>query len=118
MAIDKIYEGKTRNEIIELVYTFHLQNTNGRESHDEMFKLGIKACYEELCVSECSDENAALPIHSVSNIPDYTLVWNVVDYLCTSKRISNDAKLEVFKALTKLESEGKCTMGDLPSDVY
>ena len=60
--------------------------------------------------------NGVLPC--VSNIPDYTLVWNVVDYLCTSKRISNDAKLEVFKALTKLESEGKCTMGDLPSDVY
>ena len=57
-------------------------------------------------------------IHSVSNIPDYTLVWNVVDYLCTSKMISNDAKIEVFKALTKLESEGKCTMGDLPDDVY
>lgn len=62
MAIDKIYEGKTRDEIIELVYTFHLQNTNGRETHDEMFKLGIEACYDELCVGECSDESAALPI--------------------------------------------------------
>ena len=67
MAIDKIYEGKTRDEIIELVYTFHLQNTNGRETEDEMFKLGIEACYDELCVGECSDENAALPIQHVSS---------------------------------------------------
>jgi len=54
----------------------------------------------------------------VSNIPDYTLVWNIVDGLCTSKKISNDSKIDIFKALTKLESEGKCTMGDLPGDVY
>lgn len=57
-------------------------------------------------------------IHSVSNIPDYTLVWNVVDYLCVSKMISNASKIEVFKALTKLEADKKCTMGDLPDDVY
>ena len=60
--------------------------------------------------------NKVLPC--VSNIPDYTLVWNVVDYLCTSKMISNEAKIEVFKALTKLEADNKCTMGDLPDDVY
>ena len=59
-----------------------------------------------------------LNIPVVSNIPDYTLVWNVVDYLCTSKMISNDAKIEVFKALTKLESDKKCTIGDLQDDVY
>ena len=58
-----------------------------------------------------------LNIPVVSNIPDYTLVWNVVDYLCTSKMISNDSKIEVFKALTKLEADKKCTMGDLPDDV-
>lgn len=52
------------------------------------------------------------------SVPDYTEVWNVIDMLCTSKKISNDSKLDVFNALTKLESEGKCTMGDLPSDVY
>lgn len=63
-------------------------------------------------------ENPQLNIPVVSNIPDYTLVWNVVDYLCTSKMISNDAKIEVFKALTKLEADKKCTMGDLPDDVY
>jgi hypothetical protein len=60
--------------------------------------------------------NGVLPC--VSNIPDYTLVWNVVDMLCISKKISNDSKIDIFKALTKLESEGKCTMGDLPDDVY
>ena len=41
-----------------------------------------------------------------------------VDMLCTSKKISNDSKIDIFKALTKMESEGKCTMGDLPDDVY
>lgn len=60
--------------------------------------------------------NSALPC--VNHIPDYTMVWNVIDYLCILKRISNDAKIEVFKALTKLESENGCTMGDLPDDVY
>jgi hypothetical protein len=63
-------------------------------------------------------QNPQLNIPVVSNIPDYTLVWNVVDYLCTSKKISNDSKIDIFKALAKLESEGKCTMGDLPDDVY
>jgi hypothetical protein len=47
------------------------------------------------------------------SVPDYTLVWYVIDNLCTSKKISYDAKIEVFTALIKLESEGKCTMGDL-----
>ena len=46
--MDEIYEHKNREERIELVYSFMLQNTNGRESHDEMFKLGIEACYDEL----------------------------------------------------------------------
>ena len=55
---------------------------------------------------------------NVSKIPDYTEVWNIVDMLCASKKISNDSKVDVFKALTKLESEGKCTMGSLPEDVY
>ena len=64
------------------------------------------------------NQRQQLNIPVVSNIPDYTLVWNVVDYLCTSKKISNDSKIDVFKALTKMESEGKCTMGDLPDDVY
>ena len=64
------------------------------------------------------NQRQQLNIPVVSNIPDYTLVWNVVDYLCTSKKISNDSKIDVCKALTKMESEGKCTMGDLPDDVY
>ncbi len=43
---------RTREEIIELVYFLNLQNTNGRESHDEMFKLGIEACYDSFSDSE------------------------------------------------------------------
>ncbi|MDA3854985.1 MAG: hypothetical protein PF569_01910 [Candidatus Woesearchaeota archaeon] len=47
--MDDIYKDKTKEEIIDLVYTLHLQNTSGRETPDEMFRLGIEACYEELC---------------------------------------------------------------------
>jgi hypothetical protein len=36
-----------KNEFIEMVFTLHLQNTNGRESHEEMFRLGIEAAYKE-----------------------------------------------------------------------
>jgi len=50
--------------------------------------------------------------------PDYTDVWNVIDMLYILKKISKETKIDVFNALTKLEIEGKCTMGDLPSDVY
>ena len=46
--MDEIYEHKNRDELIELVYNLTLQNTNGRETYDEMYKLGIKACYDEL----------------------------------------------------------------------
>lgn len=46
--IDEIYKGKTREEIIDIVYMCHLQNTNGRETHEEMFRLGIEACFDEL----------------------------------------------------------------------
>ncbi|MDA3816770.1 MAG: hypothetical protein PF486_05290 [Prolixibacteraceae bacterium] len=37
---------KKREEAINLIYFLNLQNTNGRETHDEMFKLGIEACYD------------------------------------------------------------------------
>ena len=40
----------SKDEFIDFVYTMHLQNTNGRESHDEMFKLGIGAAYDEMPV--------------------------------------------------------------------
>ena len=39
---------KTQVDLADWVYDMHLQNTNGRESHDEMFRLGIKVCLEEL----------------------------------------------------------------------
>jgi hypothetical protein len=34
-------------EFIDTVFTLHLQNTNGRESYEEMFRLGIEAAYKE-----------------------------------------------------------------------
>ena len=39
---------KTQKELIEWIYVMRLQNTNGRESHDEMFRLGIESCLDEL----------------------------------------------------------------------
>ncbi len=35
-------------ELTEWIETMNLQNTNGRESPNEMFKLGIKATIEDL----------------------------------------------------------------------
>lgn len=46
--MDDIYKGKTEKDIIDIIYTLHLQNTNGRESGEEMFRLGIEAAFEEL----------------------------------------------------------------------
>ena len=46
--MDKIYQGLSREEIIDLVYVLTLHNTNGRESPDEMYRLGIEAAYDEL----------------------------------------------------------------------
>ena len=37
-----------KEEFIEFVYTMHLQNTNGRESTNEMFRLGIEVAYDEM----------------------------------------------------------------------
>lgn len=37
-----------KEEFIDFVHTMHLQNTSGRESSDEIFKLGILAAFEEL----------------------------------------------------------------------
>lgn len=39
---------KSKEELTEWIHAMHLQNTNGRESGDEMFKLGIEACLKEL----------------------------------------------------------------------
>lgn len=39
---------KTEQELIDWIYSMQLQNTNGRETYDEMFKLGIEACLNEL----------------------------------------------------------------------
>tara|TARA_R110000744_G_C18955349_1_gene516195 strand:- start:98 stop:421 length:324 start_codon:yes stop_codon:yes gene_type:complete len=39
---------KTKEELVEWIETMHLQNTNGRETKKEMFRLGIEAAIEEL----------------------------------------------------------------------
>ncbi|MFC0605877.1 hypothetical protein [Winogradskyella pulchriflava] len=39
---------ETKEELVEWIETMHLQNTNGRETGLEMFKLGIEATIEEL----------------------------------------------------------------------
>ena len=39
---------ETKEELVEWIETMHLQNTNGREKEDEMFRLGIETAIEEL----------------------------------------------------------------------
>lgn len=39
---------ETKEELVEWIETMHLQNTNGRETLDEMFRLGIESAIEEL----------------------------------------------------------------------
>ena len=39
---------ETKEELVEWIETMHLQNTNGRETKEEMFRLGIEATIEEL----------------------------------------------------------------------
>lgn len=52
---------KNETELIDWIYTMQLQNTNGRESHNEMFKKGIEATVTELC------ELKLLNLHGVNN---------------------------------------------------
>jgi len=39
---------KNKQELVEWIETMYLQNTNGRETAEEMFRLGIEAAIEEL----------------------------------------------------------------------
>lgn len=39
---------KTKEELVSWIELMHLQNTNGRETELEMFKLGIEATISEL----------------------------------------------------------------------
>ena len=39
---------ETKEELEEQIETLHLQNTNGRETEEEMFRLGIESAIEEL----------------------------------------------------------------------
>lgn len=53
--MDEIYQNKTREQIIELIYDMTLQNTNGRESGLDMFRKGVESCYDELFEEESSE---------------------------------------------------------------
>ena len=44
----KMRKFETKEELVEWIETMHLQNTNGRETEEEMFRLGIEAAIEEL----------------------------------------------------------------------
>lgn len=62
-----IVKNKERDEAVEefgdMCYDMHIQNTNGRESNEEMFKLGIQSVLEEkeILVKICIDH----PIYRV-----------------------------------------------------
>lgn len=43
---------KNKKEFTDWVETIHLQNANGRESSEEMFRLGVEATLEELLSPE------------------------------------------------------------------
>lgn len=51
----KIFE--TKEDLVNWIETMHLQNTSGRETEEEMFRLGIEAAIEELV------DLKLLPIH-------------------------------------------------------
>ena len=53
-----------------------------------------------------------------NTIPDLTHMWNLADFLCSNEQITEDEKIIVFQVLTKLESNDKCILGELPIDVY
>jgi len=59
-----------------------------------------------------------LPISDVTNCPDWTVVWNTVDYLKGRGLITDEARQEVWDALTKVEKEKRCILAPLPDDVY
>lgn len=56
---------KTSDDLIEWVYAMHLQNTNGRETENEMFRLGIENCIQELTELNLLD---LLPVVSDSDL--------------------------------------------------
>lgn len=39
---------ETEKDLVDYIDMCHLQNTNGRETHDEMFRLGIEAAIQEM----------------------------------------------------------------------
>lgn len=43
---------KNKKEFIDWIETIHLQNASGRESSEEMFRLGIESALEELLSPE------------------------------------------------------------------
>ena len=85
----------SKDEFIDFVYTMHLQNTNGRESSDEMFRLGIQAAYEEMdgfiafiSVKESFPErnNYVLVKTPFCKYPAAVAYWNGVDWIDTADK--------------------------------
>ena len=102
----------SKDEFIDFVYTMHLQNTNGRESHDEMFKLGIGAAYDEMM--EFISINDYLPEHNkyvlvktpFCKYPAAVAYWNGVDYdkLVKINKLLRELLRENEKDLKNIES--------------
>ena len=85
----------SKDEFIDFVHTMHLQNTNGRETHDEMFKLGIESAYKEMTgfVAFISIEES-LPERNkyvlvktpFCKYPAAVAYWNGIDWIDTTDK--------------------------------
>ena len=81
-----------KKEFVEFVFTMHLQNTNGRESHDEMFRLGIEAAYDEMMLFISIEEQ--LPKNNeyvlvktpFCKYPAAVAYWNGTDWIDTTDK--------------------------------
>ena len=86
-------EGKV-DEWVEEIYTNELQNTNGRETPDEMFKKGIRAAIENTLTDKGLREAAEEYLNVVNNAMSFD---NMVEYHKTAKA----ARYEMQKALNQ-----------------
>jgi len=57
---------ETKEDLVEWIETMHLQNTNGRENPNQMFRLGVEAAIEELI-----ELNLLSMTYTESSFPEY-----------------------------------------------
>ena len=85
----------SKDEFIDFVYTMHLQNTNGRETHDEMFKLGIESAYKEMTgfiafisIEESLPERNKYVLVKTPfcKYPAAVAYWNGIDWIDTTDK--------------------------------